>query len=169
MEKQNSGTNTHLAETQFGSNFIYSCCFGVIYQFQAVLSGVLQHHRQNQITDNDQLYCVPAVRNYRNLICKKRAFHLRRLIDGGNLGSDAQRDVLVLGEPAVQVAHPLTAGLPPEVQEAVGNSVVLKHDVVHVSVFLGEQPKTGFQINAESSRDWKESVGSLTAAPVGSV
>lgn len=38
--------------------------------------------------------------------------------------------------PAVQVSHPLTARLPPEVQEAVGDGVVLKHDVVHMSVFL---------------------------------
>ncbi len=62
--------------------------------------------------------------------------HLRRLIDGSHLSSDAQRDVFVLSEPAIQVSHPLTARLPPEVQEAVSNGVVLKHDVVHMSVFL---------------------------------
>lgn len=60
----------------------------------------------------------------------------------------------MLGEPAVQVAHPLTARLPPEVQEAVGNGVVLKHDVVHVSVFLGrEQPRTGSAISFQSQSD----------------
>lgn len=42
----------------------------------------------------------------------------------------------MLGEPAVQVAHSLTARLPPEVQEAVSNGVVLKHDIIYVSVFL---------------------------------
>lgn len=45
----------------------------------------------------------------------------------------------MLSEPAIQVPHPLTACLPPEVQEAVSNGVVLKHDVVHVSVFLREE------------------------------
>lgn len=46
----------------------------------------------------------------------------------------------MFGVAAVQVAHPLAARLPPEVQEAVGDGVVLKHDVVHVSVFLeGEE------------------------------
>lgn len=49
----------------------------------------------------------------------------------------------MLGEPAVQVAHSLTARLPPEVQEAVSNGVVLKHDIIYVSVFLGEEPSTG--------------------------
>lgn len=62
--------------------------------------------------------------------------HLWGLVDGGHLGTDAQRDVLVLSVPAVQVAHALAARLPPEVQEAVGDGVVLKHDVVHMSVFL---------------------------------
>lgn len=64
---------------------------------------------------------------------------LGRLVDGSHLGSDAQRDVCVLGVSPVQVAHPLVARLPPEVQETVGDGVVLKHDVVHVSVFLGER------------------------------
>lgn len=45
----------------------------------------------------------------------------------------------MLGVPAIQVAHPLTARLPPEVQETVSNGVVLEHDVVHVSVFLVEE------------------------------
>lgn len=63
--------------------------------------------------------------------------HLWRLVDGGHLSSDAQRDVFVLGVSPVQVAHPLVARLPPEVQEAVSDGVVFKHDVVHVSVFLG--------------------------------
>lgn len=75
----------------------------------------------------------------------------------------------MLGEPAIQVAHPLTAGLPPEVQETVGNSVVLKHDVVNVSIFLGEQSKTGTQINSDLQWDLKQSVGSLMALPVGSM
>lgn len=65
--------------------------------------------------------------------------HLWWLVDGSHLRSDAQRDVFVLSEPAIQVPHPLTARLPPEVQEAVSNGVVLKHDVVHVSVFLREE------------------------------
>lgn len=65
--------------------------------------------------------------------------HLWRLIDGGHLSSDTQRDVFVLGVSPIQVTHPLIARLPPEVQEAVSNGVVFKHDVVHVSVFLGER------------------------------
>lgn len=65
--------------------------------------------------------------------------HLWRLVDGSHLGPDAQRDVFVLSVPAIQVSHPLTARLPPEVQEAVSNGVVFKHDVVHMSVFLGEK------------------------------
>lgn len=69
----------------------------------------------------------------------EQSVYLWRLVDSCYLGSDAQRDVFVLCELAVQVAHPLTAGLPPEVQETVCNCVVLKHDVVHVSVFLGEE------------------------------
>lgn len=48
----------------------------------------------------------------------------------------------MFGVAAVQVAHPLAARLPPEVQEAVGDGVVLKHDVVHVSVFLGGERET---------------------------
>lgn len=65
--------------------------------------------------------------------------HLWRLIDGSHLSSDAQRDVFVLSVPPIQVSHPLITRLPPEVQEAVSDGVVFKHDVVHVSVFLGEQ------------------------------
>ena len=57
-------------------------------------------------------------------------------VDCGDLGADAQGDVFVFGVAAVQVAQPLAAGLPPEVEEAVGDGVVLKHDVVHVSVPL---------------------------------
>lgn len=101
--------------------------------------------------------CVPPADTGNLSIGKlslRRAVHLWRLVDGGNLGSDAQRDVFVLGEPAVQVAHPLTARLPPEVQEAVGNGVVLKHDVVHVSVFLGEeQQRTRSAMSYESPSD----------------
>lgn len=67
--------------------------------------------------------------------------HLWRLVDGSDLSSDAQWDVFVLSVPAIQVSHPLTARLPPEVQEAVSNGVVLKHDIVHVSVFLGEEQR----------------------------
>lgn len=67
--------------------------------------------------------------------------HLWWLVDSGHLSPDAQRDVFVLSEPAIQVAHPLTAGLPPEVQEAVSNGVILKHNIVHVSVFLGDEER----------------------------
>lgn len=63
--------------------------------------------------------------------------HLWGFVDGSHFCSDAQGDVCVLRVSAVQVAHPLTARLPPEVQEAVSNGVVLKHDVVYMSVFLG--------------------------------
>ena len=42
----------------------------------------------------------------------------------------------MLGVPAIQISHPLAPSLPPEVQEAIGDGVVLKHDVVHMSVFL---------------------------------
>lgn len=62
--------------------------------------------------------------------------HLRGFVDGSDLCSDGQRDVFVLCVPAVQVAHPLAARLPPEVQETVCDGVVLKHDVVYMSVFL---------------------------------
>lgn len=48
----------------------------------------------------------------------------------------------MLSVAAVQVAHPLAARLPPEVQEAVGDGVVLKHDVVHVSVPLRSEGVT---------------------------
>lgn len=65
--------------------------------------------------------------------------HLWRLIDGSHLSSDTQGDVFVFGVSPIQVTHPLITRLPPEVQEAVSNSVVFKHDVVHMSVFLGEQ------------------------------
>lgn len=44
---------TNLAEAQFGCNFIHSRCFGVIYQFQAVLSGVLKHESHHHIKMND--------------------------------------------------------------------------------------------------------------------
>lgn len=67
--------------------------------------------------------------------------HLWRLVDGRHLSSDAQRDVFVLSVPPIQVAHPLIPRLPPEVQEAVSDGVVFKHDVVHMSVFLGEQQR----------------------------
>ena len=72
-----------------------------------------------------------------------RISHLWRFVDGSHLSSDAQRDVFVLCVLAVQVSHPLAARLPPEVQEAVGNGVVLKHDVIHVSVFLEEEHNSG--------------------------
>lgn len=65
--------------------------------------------------------------------------HLWRLIDGCHLSSDAQRDVFVLSVSPIQVSHPLVTRLPPEVQEAVSDGVVFKHNVVHMSVFLGEQ------------------------------
>lgn len=68
--------------------------------------------------------------------------YLWGLVDGSHLSSDAQWDVCVLSVSAVQVSHPLTARLPPEVQKAVSNGVVLKHDVVHMSVFLEEERKT---------------------------
>lgn len=67
--------------------------------------------------------------------------HLWWLVDSSHLSSDAQRDVFVFSEPAIQVPHPLTASLPPEVQEAVSNGVILKHNVVHVSVFLREEER----------------------------
>lgn len=65
--------------------------------------------------------------------------HLWRLIDGSHLSSDTQRDVFVLSVSPIQVTHPLITRLPPEVQEAVSNGVIFKHNVVHMSVFLGEQ------------------------------
>ena len=49
----------------------------------------------------------------------------------------------MLGVAAVQVAHPLAARLPPVVQEAIGDGVVLEHDVVHVSVPLGTEGRRG--------------------------
>lgn len=70
--------------------------------------------------------------------------HLWGFVDGSHFRSDAQGDVCVLRVSAVQVPHPLTARLPPEVQEAVSNGVVLKHDVVYMSVFLGGERKTTF-------------------------
>lgn len=33
---------SNLAEAQFSCNFIHSFCFWIIYQFQAVLSGILK-------------------------------------------------------------------------------------------------------------------------------
>lgn len=67
--------------------------------------------------------------------------YLWGLVDGSHLSSNAQRDVFVLSVPAVQISHPLTARLPPEVQEAVSDGVVLKHDVIYMSVFLEEKQK----------------------------
>lgn len=73
--------------------------------------------------------------------------HLWGFVDGSHFRSDAQGDVCVLCVSAVQVAHPLTARLPPEVQEAVSNGVVLKHDVVYMSVFLGGEKKNYIHIH----------------------
>lgn len=56
----------------------------------------------------------------------------------------------MLSVPAVQVPHPLTARLPPEVQETVSNRVVLKHNIVHMSVFLGGEQKKFMQQCFES-------------------
>lgn len=42
----------------------------------------------------------------------------------------------MLSVASVQIAHPLVTSLPPEVEETVGDGVVLKHNVVHVSIFL---------------------------------
>lgn len=71
--------------------------------------------------------------------------HLWRLIDGSYLSSDTQRDIFVLGVSPIQVTHPLIARLPPEVQEAVSNGVIFKHDVVHMSIFLGGHHATFLQ------------------------
>lgn len=65
--------------------------------------------------------------------------YLRRLVNGGYFGPDAERNVFVLGIPSVQIPEMLVPGLPPEVKEAIGNRVVLKHDIVHVSVFLSSK------------------------------
>lgn len=62
--------------------------------------------------------------------------YLWGLIDGSHLRPDPQRDVLVLRVAAVQVAKVLVSCLPPEVEEAICNGVVLKHDVVNMPVFL---------------------------------
>lgn len=62
--------------------------------------------------------------------------HLWWLVNGGHFGTDSQWNVCMLCVAAIQVAHPLTSCLPPEVQETVCDGVVLKHDVVHMSVFL---------------------------------
>lgn len=62
--------------------------------------------------------------------------HLRRFVDGSHLGPDAQRNVPVLRVPSIQVPEVLASRLPPEVKEAVSNCVVLKHDIVHMPVFL---------------------------------
>lgn len=133
------GCQTDLAEAQFGSDLVHSCSFGIVHQFQAVLRGILKHEGPDSIKTKS--YCKLQTLTHGSKYSDTQT-HLRRLVDGSHLSSDAQRDVFVLGEPAVQVSHPLTARLPPEVQEAVGDGVVLKHDVVHVSVFLGgEQTK----------------------------
>lgn len=42
----------------------------------------------------------------------------------------------MLGVASIQVPHPLVTRLPPEVKETVRNGVILKHDVVHMSIFL---------------------------------
>lgn len=76
--------------------------------------------------------------------------NLRWLVDGCHLCSDAQRDVCVLGVASVQVAHPLTSRLPPEIQETVGDGVILKHDVVYMSVFLKETEQKAIRANSNS-------------------
>lgn len=63
-------------------------------------------------------------------------FYLWGFIDGSNLGPDAQGDVFVLCVPAIEVPEVLVSCLPPEVEEAICNCVVLKHDVVNMPVFL---------------------------------
>lgn len=62
--------------------------------------------------------------------------YLRRFVNGSHLSPDAQRNVFVLSVPSIQVPEVLVPRLPPEVKEAVGNGVILKHDVVYVPVFL---------------------------------
>lgn len=122
---------THLAEAELGGDLVHCRSFGVVQQFQAVLSGVLTQQRQTVTTEFSPSH-PPAG--------PPAASHLGGLVDGCHLRPEAQGDVFVLSVPAIQVAHPLTARLPPEVQETVGGGVILKHDVVHVSVFLeGEQ------------------------------
>lgn len=41
--------------------------------------------------------------------------YLRGFVDGSDLGPDAQRDVFVLGVPAIQIPKMLVSCLPPEV------------------------------------------------------
>lgn len=62
--------------------------------------------------------------------------YLRRLINCSHFGPDAKRNVFVLCVPSIQIPEVLVPGLPPEVKEAISNRVILKHDIVHVSVFL---------------------------------
>lgn len=68
--------------------------------------------------------------------CCGSSFYLWGFVDGSNLCADPQRDVLVLCVPAVQIPEMLVSRLPPEVEEAICNCVVLKHDVVNMPVFL---------------------------------
>lgn len=67
---------------------------------------------------------------------RERRPYLRRLVNGRHFRPDAQRDVFVLSVPSIQVPEMLVPCLPPEVKEAISNCVILKHDIVHVSVFL---------------------------------
>lgn len=64
------------------------------------------------------------------------SFYLWGFIDGSDLRPDPQRDVFVLCVPAIQIPKMLVSCLPPEVEEAICNCVVLKHDVVNMPVFL---------------------------------
>lgn len=77
----------------------------------------------------------------RNAETPERRSHLRRLVNGRHLGPDAERDVLVLGVAPVQVSEVLAPRPSPEVEEAVGDRVVLEHDVVHVPVLLQSQQR----------------------------
>lgn len=53
----------------------------------------------------------------------------------------------------------LVSGLSPEVKEAVSNSMILKHDVVHVSVFLSVQRDgTGLAFGADTIWPWEVSL-----------
>lgn len=99
---------------------------------------------------NSRLFWVAFWNKYRDNVTIKTVYvikqtqygwrvYLWRLIDGSHLSSDTQRDVFVLGVSPIQVTHPLVTRLPPEIQEAVSNGVIFKHDVVHMSVFLGGQ------------------------------
>lgn len=42
-------TPTNLAEAQFSRNFIHGCCFRIVYQFQAVLSGILKQEVSDSV------------------------------------------------------------------------------------------------------------------------